>query len=162
MEKEMATTPVFLAGESHGRRSLSGCRPWGREESDTTEWPTLIRQKDCAAMAWHGCHIWEHVSCDSGWPIHLQNQGCSLCDESVPTGPQQGLNDGVPGFRFGCSQADGNCAQPLGPCEERNSPTCTGVAGKRNLNLRHARDSTPHSWWGHLQTEVDFPALVVR
>ena len=28
---------VFLSGESHGQRSLVGCRPWGREESDTTE-----------------------------------------------------------------------------------------------------------------------------
>ena len=30
-------TPVFLPGKSHGRRSLVGCRPWGREELDTTE-----------------------------------------------------------------------------------------------------------------------------
>ena len=30
-------TPVFLPGESHGRRSLVGCRPWGLEESNTTE-----------------------------------------------------------------------------------------------------------------------------
>ena len=30
-------TPVFLPGESHGRRSLVGCSPWGGEESDTTE-----------------------------------------------------------------------------------------------------------------------------
>ena len=30
-------TPVFLPGESHGQRSLVGCRPWGRIESDTTE-----------------------------------------------------------------------------------------------------------------------------
>ena len=30
-------TPVFLPGESHGRRSLVGCSPWGSEESDTTE-----------------------------------------------------------------------------------------------------------------------------
>ena len=30
-------TPVFLPGESHGRRSLVGCRRWGRTESDTTE-----------------------------------------------------------------------------------------------------------------------------
>ena len=30
-------TPVFLPGESHGRRSLVGCNPWGRTESDTTE-----------------------------------------------------------------------------------------------------------------------------
>ena len=30
-------TPVLLPGKSHGRRSLVGCSPWGREESDTTE-----------------------------------------------------------------------------------------------------------------------------
>ena len=28
-------TPVFLPGESQGRRSLVGCRLWGRTESDT-------------------------------------------------------------------------------------------------------------------------------
>ena len=30
-------TPVLLPGKSHGQRSLVGCRPWGCEESDTTE-----------------------------------------------------------------------------------------------------------------------------
>ena len=30
-------TPVFLPGESQGQRSLVGCHPWGRTESDTTE-----------------------------------------------------------------------------------------------------------------------------
>ena len=30
MEKEMATTPVFLPGESQGQRSLVGCHLWGR------------------------------------------------------------------------------------------------------------------------------------
>ena len=30
-------TPVLLLGESHGWRSLVGCSPWGREESDTTD-----------------------------------------------------------------------------------------------------------------------------
>ena len=33
----MAPTPVLLPGKPHGRRSLVGCSPWGREESDTTE-----------------------------------------------------------------------------------------------------------------------------
>ena len=33
----MAPTPVLLPGKSHGWRSLVGCSPWGREESDTTE-----------------------------------------------------------------------------------------------------------------------------
>ena len=30
-------TPVFLPGESHGRRSLVGYSPWDRKESDRTE-----------------------------------------------------------------------------------------------------------------------------
>ena len=30
-------SPVLLPGKSHGQRSLVGCSPWGREESDTTE-----------------------------------------------------------------------------------------------------------------------------
>ena len=30
-------TPVLLPRKSYGRRSLIGCSPWGREESDTTE-----------------------------------------------------------------------------------------------------------------------------
>ena len=37
LQKEMATPPVFLPGESQGRRGLLGCRLWGRTESDTTE-----------------------------------------------------------------------------------------------------------------------------
>ena len=28
---------ILLPGKSHGRRSLVGCSPWGRTESDTTE-----------------------------------------------------------------------------------------------------------------------------
>ena len=30
-------TPVLMPGKSHGWRSLVGCSPWGRKESDTTE-----------------------------------------------------------------------------------------------------------------------------
>ena len=37
LEKEMATTPVVLPGESHGQRSLVGYSLWGHKESDTTE-----------------------------------------------------------------------------------------------------------------------------
>ena len=37
LEKEWQPTPVFLPGESQGRRSLVGCRLWGHRESDTTE-----------------------------------------------------------------------------------------------------------------------------
>ena len=33
----MHPPPVLLPGKSHGWRSLVGCGPWGREESDATE-----------------------------------------------------------------------------------------------------------------------------
>ena len=36
-EKKWHPIPVLLPGKSHGRRSLVGCSPWGRKESDTTE-----------------------------------------------------------------------------------------------------------------------------
>ena len=35
--KQWHPTPVLLPGKSHGWRSLVGCSPRGREESDTTE-----------------------------------------------------------------------------------------------------------------------------
>ena len=35
--RQWQPTQVFLPGKSLGRRSLTGCSPWGREESDRTE-----------------------------------------------------------------------------------------------------------------------------
>ena len=37
LEKAMAPHSSTFAWKIHGRRSLVGCSPWGREESDTTE-----------------------------------------------------------------------------------------------------------------------------
>ena len=37
LEEEMATTPVFWPGESHGEKSLVGYHLWGHKESDTAE-----------------------------------------------------------------------------------------------------------------------------
>ena len=42
-EKSLDHTPVFLPGESHGQRNLTGCSPWGRKElhiTDMTEHPS--------------------------------------------------------------------------------------------------------------------------
>ena len=36
-------TPVFLPGESHGQKSLSGYSPRGRKESDTAEWLSMAQ-----------------------------------------------------------------------------------------------------------------------
>ena len=40
-------TPVLLPGKSHRRRSLVGCSPWGRKESDTTERPHFHFSLSC-------------------------------------------------------------------------------------------------------------------
>ena len=37
LRRQWHPTPVLLTGKSHGRRSLVGCSPWSRYESDTTE-----------------------------------------------------------------------------------------------------------------------------
>ena len=33
--RERQSTPVFVLGESHGQRNLSGYSPWGHKDSDT-------------------------------------------------------------------------------------------------------------------------------
>ena len=38
--REWQAIPVFLPGESHGQKRLVSYNPWGRKESDTTEWLT--------------------------------------------------------------------------------------------------------------------------
>ena len=35
--RQWQPTPVLFPGKSHQQRSLVGCSPWGREESDSTE-----------------------------------------------------------------------------------------------------------------------------
>ena len=39
--KEMTPTSVFLPGEFHAQRKLTGYSPWDHKESDTTEWLTF-------------------------------------------------------------------------------------------------------------------------
>ena len=36
--RKWQSTPVLLPGKFHGQRSLAGYCPWGRKESDMTEW----------------------------------------------------------------------------------------------------------------------------
>ena len=37
LRRQWHPTPVLLPGKPHGWKSLVGCSPWGRRESDTTE-----------------------------------------------------------------------------------------------------------------------------
>ena len=41
LEKEKQPSPVLLPGKSHGQRSMVGYSPWGRKESDTTNFTFL-------------------------------------------------------------------------------------------------------------------------
>ena len=53
-------TPVLLPGKSHGQRSLVGCSPWGREETQLSDFPFTFHfhalEKEMAthssALAW--------------------------------------------------------------------------------------------------------------
>ena len=36
--RQWQPTPALLPGKSHGQKGLVCCSPWGREESDMTEW----------------------------------------------------------------------------------------------------------------------------
>ena len=45
--RQWQPTPALLPGKSHGWRSLVGCSPWGREESDMTEWPHIYFSLSC-------------------------------------------------------------------------------------------------------------------
>ena len=61
LEKE--PTPVFLPGESQGRRSLVGCRLWGCTESDTTEaTQQQQQQQECPTLRPGEKHIIYGVS----------------------------------------------------------------------------------------------------
>ena len=42
----MATSSVFLPGESHGQRSLAGYSPWGHKELNTTEQLHTVQQDE--------------------------------------------------------------------------------------------------------------------
>ena len=57
--RQWQPTPALLPGKSHRRRSLVGCSPWGREESDTTgrlhfHFDALEKEMatDCSVLAW--------------------------------------------------------------------------------------------------------------
>ena len=84
-------TPVLLPGKSHGQRSLVGCSPWGREESDMTEplhfhfslsctgegngnplqYSCLENPRDRSLVS---CHLWGHTELDTTDVTQQQQQ----------------------------------------------------------------------------------------
>ena len=49
LEEAVATTPVFLPGESHGQRILAGYSSQGHKESDMTE----VTEHECMVVTNH-------------------------------------------------------------------------------------------------------------
>ena len=108
LEEDMAATPVFLPGKTHGQRSLVGYSPWGGKESDTTEWLTHTGWLD---LVLHQPHEGSTVcACEQvvsprhkAWTTRLQRAG----------GPQ-GLPDR--GLLWGPEWSEGRCQlQGRGP-----------------------------------------------
>ena len=82
-------TPVFLPRESQGQRSLVGCYPWGRTESDTTEvtqhacmhWrrkcqptPVFLPGESQGQRRLVGCHLWGRPESDTTEATQQQQQ----------------------------------------------------------------------------------------
>ena len=72
----MATTPVFLPGESQGRGSLVGCCLWGRTELDRTEatWQQPPREESNLQKGKESekpSEMWEGLKRIPGWYTFL-------------------------------------------------------------------------------------------
>ena len=68
--RQWQPTPVLLPEKSHGWRSLVGCSPWGRYESDTTEWLHFYFSLSCTGEG-NGnplqCSCLENPRDERGW-----------------------------------------------------------------------------------------------
>ena len=77
-------TPVILAGEFHGQRSLAGYSPWGRKESNMTEWlsltPLIITSfKPLFTQCERGAKQSQENSKRRLWPqSHPSNRNCHI------------------------------------------------------------------------------------
>ena len=87
--RQWQPTPVVSPGKSHGRRSLVGCSPSGRKESDTTErvhFPCSLScigegngtPLQCSCLenpknrgALVGCNLWDHTESDTTERLHF-------------------------------------------------------------------------------------------
>ena len=86
--RQWQPTPVLLPGKSHGWRSLVGCNPWGREESDTTEQlhfslsctgegsgnPVFLPGESQGRGSLVGCHLWGRAELDTTEATQQQQQ----------------------------------------------------------------------------------------
>ena len=66
--REWQSTPVFLPGEFHGRRSLAAYGPGGHKELDMTEGLTLWLLSPSSLKA--RCYIWQAVSHENKYRVY--------------------------------------------------------------------------------------------
>ena len=80
LEENLATPPVFLPGESHRQRGLSGYSPWGHTESEMPE--MTYHARGCSGSGVAGplsCSEMALASAASYSHIHLRAQGRPSC-----------------------------------------------------------------------------------
>ena len=83
LEEGMATTPVFLPGESHGQRTLVGYSPWVLKESDMSERLTLSLFKSP--------HWQDHLLIQE--EQHSPSIHRTVLKDHIPSGSGQGSQD---------------------------------------------------------------------
>ena len=137
LENEMTTTPVLLPGKSHGWRSLVGCSPWGRKESDMTKRLHFHLGLHCYMLAFSSCSKRELLSSCGVQASRHRDFFC--CGAGAP---------GCVGFSSCGSQA-------LEKADFKSSfyiPSCQwSIAIKENYNLGLQWDST--IWWRHYSVQ---------
>ena len=92
--REWLPTSVFFSGEFHRQGSQAGYSPWGRKESDTTEWLTLSLS---LAVQWvvknlqfhckgHGFDPWLRIG-------EIGDPACRICDLQPKKKTEEELNE---------------------------------------------------------------------
>ena len=76
-------TPVFLPGESHGRRSLVGHSPWGCKGSDRTEW---LHTHRAFHLVFHR-YFFLYYSSDSFFKYNFSSLNLSLAGSNLYWSP---------------------------------------------------------------------------
>ena len=95
-------SPLLLPGKSYGWRSLVGYRPWGRKESDSTEWLHFPHNTLCTLSVPNNMELQEGRRKWSN-PLYLSLSPLCLKDTLlVPRASQKSLGVWVPAAACGC------------------------------------------------------------
>ena len=89
--REWLPTVVFLPREFHGQKNPAGYSPWGRKESDMTEWltPSPVKEKEPEEVGKAfrlPCNLWK----SDGWGLYRHRLGCGIVLKKFQPGRSQG------------------------------------------------------------------------